>query len=555
MIDSEVRGAVWDGQALLGAIGAATSALEARKAEINALNVFPVPDGDTGTNMSLTLRSALAEAGKLDRADLAKAGVVADKLALGSLMGARGNSGVILSQILRGFARSIADLDEIDGRDFANGLAEARDMAYRAVVEPVEGTMLTVIRVAADRAATAATTTSDLVSVIAAALEGAREALAETPNLLDILCQAGVVDAGGQGLVTLFEGLERYLRGESVSTASLPTDGVTTTGFFDRVEEIHAAEDFGYCTNFLIVGERIDFERVRAELSAMGTSAVIIGDERAVRVHLHTANPGRALEYGLQHGELDQITIDNINRQARDLDATRRQPASSLPLNLPPVGKQAVLAVASGEGLIRALLDMGATGIIPGGLTMNPSIEELLTAVHDAPVHDVILLPNNPNLLLAAQQVAQLADKHVRVVPTRSFPQAIAALTAFNANAELERNVAAMTEALSAVRTVEVTRADKDVTLDGVSARKGDAIALVDDRLVASEADERSAIFKALPHCDPEQAELITIFAGAGATVAETQVLASAIKDSYPWVEVQVHPGGQPHYLYIISVE
>jgi DAK2 domain fusion protein YloV len=553
-----MRSAVWDGETLFGAMSAAAAVLETEKAAINALNVFPVPDGDTGTNMALTLQSALEEATSLAPDEATHAGQVANRLARGALMGARGNSGVILSQIFRGFASAIAGTERIDGRQFASGLAGATELAYKAVMEPVEGTMLTVIRVAAERAASAAQEASDLATVLSAAHAGAREALAQTPHLLAILRQAGVVDAGGKGLVTIFEGWERFVRGDVLERFAhvSPEALVGEMAFLDRIDDLHGTDTFGYCTNFMIFGDRMDVERIRSDLIPLGTSTVIVGDDEMVKVHIHTTNPGRVLEAAILHGELGQIKIDNMSAQTRDLRAAReaRQSAAHAP-RVSPVGKQAVLAVASGEGLIRALLDMGATGIIPGGQTMNPSIEQLLAAVHDAPTQDVILLPNNPNILLAAHHVTQLTTKRVRVVPTHSIPQALAALTAFNVNADLDRNARAMTDALDSVCTIEIARADKDASINGVQVRKGDAIALVNDALVASHENEHEAVFQALPHCSPETAELLTIFAGADADPADLHVLASAIKERYPGLEVQMHPGGQPHYRYIISVE
>lgn len=557
MIQSAVRGAIWDGEALLGAMNAAAAVLETERAAINALNVFPVPDGDTGTNMALTLRAALDEAETLDPGEAMHAGKVAACLARGALMGARGNSGVILSQILRGFARALDESERIDGRSLANGLAGATELAYQAVMEPVEGTMLTVIRVAAERAATTALDTPDLPSVLAAALAGARDALADTPNHLPILRQAGVVDAGGKGLVAMLEGFERFARGEVLERLMVVDAGVSPSdmAFLDDINELHGTDEFGYCTNFMIFGNHLDAGRIRADLTDLGTSTVIVGDDEMIKVHIHTTNPGRVLEVALHYGELGQIKIDNMSAQTRELRAARVVRKTITPPPVPPAGKQAVLAVASGEGLIRALLDMGATGIIPGGQTMNPSVEELLAAVHDAPTQEVILLPNNPNILLAAHHVTQLTSKRVRVVPARSVPQALAALTAFNVNADLDRNARAMTDALESVCTIEIARADKDASIDGVQVRKGEAIALVNDTLVASAEDEQEVVFQALPYCSPETAELLTIFAGAETTSADMHVLASAIKERYPSLEVQVHPGGQPHYRYIISVE
>jgi len=564
--------AVWDGAALLDAIAAATERLGAHRDAVNALNVFPVPDGDTGTNMDLTMRAAVDEA-RANAPPGAGAGEVAAKIAFGALMGARGNSGVILSQVFRGVARAFEQRDEIDGRDLAKALAAAREMAYKAVMRPVEGTMLTVVRVAAERAETVAERTPALVTVLDAAVAGARDALASTPDLLDILRQAGVVDAGGQGVVHILEGMHRYATGQPA------VDAITSTGdgqigkemeFLDRIDELHGEDAFGYCTNFMVFGEGIDADRARADLAAMGESAVIVGDDRILKVHIHALDPAQVLAYALTLGSLDQIKIDNMQSQTRTLTAHRTEtvvgsrksvdePSTStdyrLPTTVSVVGRQAVLAVAAGDGLAAALRSMGACGIVAGGQTMNPSIEELLSAVEAAPTAEVILLPNNPNIVLTANQVPALASKSVGVVPSRSIPQGLAALAAYNADADLEENVAEMTAALASVRTVELTRAVRDVTLDGVDVRQGQVIGLVDDRLVASGDDPIVVGCAALQQADLDAAELVTIFTGDGAKPEHTSGLRDSISANYPDITVEVHDGGQPHYRFVIAVE
>jgi DAK2 domain fusion protein YloV len=563
-------GQVWDGHALLAAFAAATDWLAANKDRVNALNVFPVPDGDTGTNMTLTMRAALDEAREAPSSLLSSAGEVAAKVAYGALMGARGNSGVILSQIFRGFAQGIAGRDEIDGRDLANALAGARDMAYKAVMRPVEGTMLTVIRVAAERAEAIAARTPALLTVLAEANRGAAEALEETPKLLDLLRQAGVVDAGGQGVVHILDGIERWARGD-LTAAALPHPEGTRAGglgaemaFLDQVGEFHGEDAFGYCTNFMVFGDGIDFETARATLAAMGESAVIVGDERILKVHIHALNPGKVLDYALGLGELGQIKIDNMSAQTRALTDERRasrpeppsQTAPAVPTIAPqPIGRQAVLAVAPGEGLAEALRSMGAADVIRGGQTDNPSTEELLDAVEAAAGDDVILLPNNPNILLAANQVPGLTEKRVRVVPTRSVPQALAALEAFNADAGLDENARRMEEALGAVRTVELTRAVRDATVNGVAVAAGQVIGLLDDKLVAAGDDEGAVFRDALDCADLEAVELVTIFLGEDAGPDEAGHLEAVVVAACPEAEVQVLPGGQPHYRFVVGIQ
>jgi DAK2 domain fusion protein YloV len=419
--------------------------------------------------------------------------------------------------------------------------------------------MLTVTRVAAERAAAVASRKLSLPAVLAEALDGARKALAATPDMLDILKQAGVVDAGGQGLVLILEGFDYVARGESIPTTAAAIDGALGAGidFRDRVNELHGEDVFGYCTNFMIFGERIDFPRVRAELAELGLSAVIVGDDTVVKIHIHALNPGRVLDYAVQWGELGQIKIDNMNAQIEALSTQRQTaPTPAKPASTEPqFGRQAVLAVASGPGLADALRSMGATGIVAGGQTMNPSVEELLAAVDEVAAAEVILLPNNANIVMAANRVPDLTSKRVRVVPSRSVPQAIAALCAFNADAGLVANVAAMTEALPAVRTIEITHADKDARIDGITVARGQVIGLLDDRLVASGDAATPVVMDTLAHASVDDAELLTIFSGKEAQTDETTRLRSRIEQSYKGVAVEVYDGGQPHYLYVIAVE
>jgi fatty acid kinase len=544
---------VWNGQDLLDAVSTASKWLDANRDQINALNVFPVPDGDTGTNMSLTLRAAVEEATKLSPEERTIAGLVASKIAYGALMGARGNSGVILSQVLRGFAKAIEGLEAIDGRDVARGLEGAQEMAYRAVMKPVEGTMLTVIRVAAERAVAAALRTPALDVVLTAAEDGAKEALADTPRLLDLLRQAGVVDAGGQGLCVMLDGIHRYARGEALpKVESLAALGVEMD-FLDRIDELHGEDAFGYCTNFMVFGEHIDFERARTDFAEMGQSAVIVGDDTVIKVHIHTLNPGKVLDYAIQYGDLGQIKIDNMSSQTETLTDQRARAAP--PTAKEHYGKQAVLAVAAGDGIAEALRALGATEIIRGGQTMNPSIEELLEAVERAPTTEVILLPNNSNIVLAAQQVPELSTKHVLVVPTRSVPQGLVALTAFNSEGSIEANVEAMTDSLSDVHTVEISRADKDASVDGVKVSRGQVIGLLDDRLVAGGDDMTTVTIDTLNMANLNRTELLTIFFGQDATRADAEKIEKLILQIHPKLTVEVYDGGQPHYGFVISVE
>ncbi len=549
---------MWNGERLLQALEFATRWLDHNRDAVNALNVFPIPDGDTGTNMALTMHASLDAARNAD--DPASAGSVASKLAYGALMGARGNSGVILSQIFRGFAGPIADRDTIDGQDLARALDGARELAYKAVMRPVEGTMLTIIRVAAESAEASAGRTSSLAEVLEDALAGAREALEQTPDMLEILRQAGVVDAGGQGVIHILEGLLRYAQGDTIideSTMAVPIGAEMR--FLDDVAETHGEDAFGYCTNFMVFGDNIDFERTRDEISNMGESAVIVGDETVVKVHIHTENPGSVLEYALKLGYLDQIKIDNMTLQTEALTDQREQAKAvdgdeedgSVTVD----GDIAVIAVATGDGLAAALKSMGANLIVSGGQTMNPSTEQLLQAADSMPVDQVIILPNNKNIIMAASQVNELTDKTIAVVPSCSIPQGLSALAAFNREAPLQRNTEAMSGALDDVHAIEITEAVRDVELNGVNVVKGHLIGLLDGELVTSGESLEAIITTTLTATQDLDPELLTVFTGEDATGESTQSLQEIAAGIFPDAEIEIVEGNQPHYHFLIGVE
>ncbi|MDQ3467519.1 MAG: DAK2 domain-containing protein, partial [Chloroflexota bacterium] len=523
-------------------------------------------DGDTGSNMLLTMQAAVAS-GQSAVLEGAGAGVVAAQIARGALLNARGNSGIILSQIIHGFSLAIEDRTAIDGHDLANGLDRARELAYRAVLEPVEGTMLTVIRVAAEYAQQAASRTASLAPILAAAVEGAKRSLETTPELLAILKQAGVVDAGGQGIVRLLEGLERYARGETDFSGSgedaIPTDALPDLAASGLLDTLHNTSSYGYCTNFIVWGEEINVERCRADLAAMGDSVVVVGDDQLLKVHIHTLHPGKILEYAVQLGDLDQIKIDNMQVQARAV-AERRlaRPSPVTPDRVPAIAETnatperlTVVAVVAGDGIAKALQSMGAGVIVAGGKTMNPSVQELLTAVEQAPSGEVILLPNNPNIVLTANQIPGLTQKQVAVVPSRSIPQGIAALSALSQDLGLSENSRRMTGALRTVRSVEITRATRDAKFDDIEVKHGQCIGLVDNRLVAAGDDPIDVTLDSIRQASPESAELLTIFWGELATTEEATALAEATRSAWPAHVIEFHAGGQPHYLYTIAVE
>lgn len=552
----------WKGEDLLGALTFATKWLDHHRDRVNALNVFPIPDGDTGTNMALTMNASLEAARKAD--DPSSVGSVADRFAFGALMGARGNSGVILSQIFRGFAGAVEGKSTIGGQDLATALDGARQKAYTAVMRPVEGTMLTVIRVAAEKATEAAPSQGDILPVLEAALEGAREALAKTPEMLDILRQAGVVDAGGQGVVHILDGFYRFALGNTTIDEESSSEQVgAEMAFLDDVAELHGEDPFGYCTNFMIFGEGMDFDAAREKIASMGQSVVAVGDDSVIKVHIHTENPGEVLQYALGLGYLDQIKIDNMSLQTEAL-ASQRQSAKATQASanggaddeIPEVhGSIGIIAVAAGKGLADALRSMGAHMIVHGGQTMNPSTEELYQAVEALPVDQVIILPNNKNIVLAANQVADLTEKQVAVVPSKSLPQGLSALAAFNEHVPFDANVEGMTAALDDVSAIEITEAVRDVELNGVNVVEGQLIGLLDGTLVASGTDLVDVVVKTMASLADKEPEILTVFVGENATDDATAALEAEAARTFPDAEIEVIEGNQPHYQYLISIE
>lgn len=543
----------WDGALLVRGFRLAAEWLLANRDRVNALNVFPVPDGDTGTNMSMTMRAAVDAI----TSDNQPASEIARELAHGALMGARGNSGVILSQFFRGFAAALQGHDHINGPLLARALDTARAVAYKAVMRPVEGTMLTVIRGASERAVAAAIQDATALVVLNEAIDGANVALESTPSLLDILRQAGVVDAGGQGIVYILEGFKRAAMGATAigddehDTRATGADDA----FFDQVSDLHGEDELGYCTNFMVFGTDFNFEQVRSDLSTMGESAVIVGDETTIKVHIHTEEPGKVLAYATGLGSLDQIKIDNMRRQTEVLTRQRAKKRAAPPEVTPFEGSIAIVAVAAGDGLAEALRAMGATLVVEGGQTMNPSTRELLQAVDRVPVQEVLLLPNNSNIILTANQVASLSSRNVRVVPSVSVPQGLAALAVFNDSANIDANLRSMTSALNTVTTVEITRAVRDVELEGIKVAQGQTIGLINDQLTSAGDALQDVLNELFAVVDQPDAELVTVFTGIDLEASDTSVLKREIAVAFPEAELEIRPGGQPHYLFVISVE
>jgi len=549
------RISVFDGQDLKKAMLAGAASLEEHRETINALNVFPVPDGDTGSNLYATVQAAFRDV--VDCEDTSAA-VISARLAHGALLGARGNSGVIFSQILRGLAHGLDKKQTFSALDLAFALDEAQRMAYRAVIKPVEGTILTVVRETAEAAVASAKRGDDFVMMMQEAIIAARQSVARTPDLLPILKQAGVVDAGGQGLCSILEGVWRYVRGESgqVTTASLLISSAKPE-LESAVKKgrVKIEEEFGYEVVFLLRGDKLDVEGIRQNIIDMGgVSTVVAGDEKMLKVHTHVEWPGKVLDYGVSLGSLLDINIENLQEQS--LTYAAESEAEHSVDQVPHVTHHiATVAVVAGPGFERVFQSIGVTSIVPGGQTMNPSTEELLAAVNALDVEQVILLPNNSNVILSARQVCSLTNKEVYVVPTESMPQGIAALLGSNYEADFESNCESMTEAATHIQTAEITTAIRTVNIGGVRVREGDLIGLVNGDLVIAGQDIDYVIRETLQRMNIDRYEIVTLYFGESVTEQQAEDTARHIKEKYSHLEIEVVDGGQPHYAYIISAE
>lgn len=537
-----------DGFGLLEGLRASSAWLQRHIGAINALNVFPVPDGDTGTNMSLTMKAALAEVGDQPSAEV---GCVAQIIAHGALMGARGNSGVILSQILRGMARALEGHATLGPTALAQALVEGAATAYKGVMKPVEGTILTVARESAAAAERAASACGSLRQVLAAAYEEAEASVLRTPRLLPVLAEAGVVDAGGTGYARILEGWLRQMDGENVSDVRLAETAIT------RV----AAPDGGYNydTQFLIKGRDLPVEEIRTTMATFGDSVVVAGDDSLVKVHVHCDLPGKALDYAVKLGDVTDVVIENMELQYREFLAKQGQteapsPGLTIPANQITDGI-AVIAVASGDGLKRVFESLGVAAVIEGGQTMNPSTQEILKAIEQSPGEQVIVLPNNSNIILAAQQAKELATKQVEIVPTRTVPQGISAVLAFNYQTDLESNVAFMNEACRHVTTGEITRAVRNAQVNGLSIQEGQIIGLVDGKLVTAGCSVSEILSPLLQRMNVSDAEIVTVYYGEDVDEDQAREIIEELEQTCKDAEIELLDGGQAHYWYIISAE
>jgi DAK2 domain fusion protein YloV len=551
-----------DGAGLIEAFRAAVANLEAHVDEINSLNVYPVPDGDTGSNMFATVRAALDEAEGVAGEPVDR---VAAAISFGALMGARGNSGVITSQIFRGMAEGLEGKRRFNGLDLAHALSEGSRTAYGAVAKPVEGTILTVIRESAAAAVAAAEHSEDIETVLAATVDAAEKSVARTPTLLAILREAGVVDSGGQGLYRLFQGALLHLVGQAPAAGARTR---TRTGPKPSTLVAHADDGFGYETMYLLQATGpvpLDVDAIRIHLESIGDSVLVAGDGRALKVHVHNEHPDLVIGFGLAQGSLSRISVENLDNQARDIREARaveftavagtngtgpaRGEAGSETL---PLG---VVAVVSGEGLSAIFRDFGVATIVQGGQTSNPSTGELLEAVGRVDADEILILPNNPNVVLATRQVASMIERPVVVVPTRNAAEGFAALLALDPTRDATGNVGPMTDAARAIQTVVVTEAVRDASIGGKKVKRGQTIALdPDDGLIAVDGDTTKAVLAAMSALNPGY-ELVTLFYGDGADLAEAEGMAHRIGARLPGIEVEVRHGGQPYYRYLIAAE
>ena len=536
------------GQELRDMFAAATSWLEKNAQDIDNLNVFPVPDGDTGTNMLLTMRSSVEEA---YRAPDHSASGVAEALARGALLGARGNSGVILSQIMRGMAAEIEDKDVITGPDLGRALVSASKTAYKGLSNPTEGTILTVIKDASNAAVKAtAKNGKDIISVMERTVSSAKDSVANTPTLLPVLKEAGVVDAGGQGLYTILEGALHYLKGETEQMQFRKPQVITSSiPLTLRLPEMIAADEvpYGYCTEFMIKGEELEIEKIRARLIKKGQSLIVVGDTNTVRVHVHTLDPGSVLKYATSLGTIHQVSARNMDEQKRDFVAAQKEKAVATDV--------ATIAVVAGEGLRDVFSSLGVSNIVEGGQTMNPSTKEILQAVESAPSEKVIILPNNKNIILTSEQVRHFTKKQIEIIPTETIPQGVAALLAFDYEADMETNINLMKAARENVKTIEITRSVKATKVNGLKIGKRQIISLIDGELVAVGKDAVNVILDTLTKIDLTNNEILTIYYGADTDIPEAEDVATTIRAKYSDLQVEIIKGGQPHYNYIISIE
>ncbi|HGX1457067.1 TPA: fatty acid kinase catalytic subunit FakA [Staphylococcus aureus] len=521
---------------------------------VDSLNVYPVPDGDTGTNMNLTMTSGREEVENNLSKNIGELGKTFSK---GLLMGARGNSGVILSQLFRGFCKNIESESEINSKLLAESFQAGVETAYKAVMKPVEGTILTVAKDAAQAAIEKANNTEDCIELMEYIIVKANESLENTPNLLAVLKEVGVVDSGGKGLLCVYEGFLKALKGEKVEAK---------VAKLDKDEFVHDEHDFhgvintediiyGYCTEMMVrFGKNkkaFDDQEFRQDMSQFGDSLLVINDEEIVKVHVHTEYPGKVFNYGQQYGELIKLKVENMREQHREV--IRKEQHTAKP-KMETV-ETAIITISMGEGISEIFKSMGATHIISGGQTMNPSTEDIVKVIEQSKCKRAIILPNNKNILMASEQAASIVDAEAVVIPTKSIPQGISALFQYDVDATLEENKAQMADSVNNVKSGSLTYAVRDTKIDGVEIKKDAFMGLIEDKIVSSQSDQLTTVTELLNEMLADDSEILTVIIGQDAEQAVTDNMINWIEEQYPDVEVEVHEGGQPIYQYFFSVE
>lgn len=529
----------------------------AKNAEkINSLNVFPVPDGDTGTNMNLSMSSGAKETAANVVENIGELGKSFSK---GLLMGARGNSGVILSQLFRGMTQHIADKSEIDAKEFAAAIQNGVSIAYKAIIKPVEGTILTVAREAAEAGVKAAENTTSIIEVMDAIYLEAQESLKRTPELLPILKEVGVVDSGGQGLVCVYQGFVASLKGEEIEGLDTVETNVVDMQFEDDHDmDFMSPEDivYGFCTEFTVRLDKdkkeFNEDKFREDMSKFGDSLLVISDSEYVKIHVHTETPGEVFNYGQQYGELIKIKSDNMREQHREVLRKQEAKQASAPKE---VKEQAMISISMGAGLSKVLKSMGVDYIVEGGQTMNPSTEDIMKAIKEVNAKNIYIFPNNKNIQLAAKQAAELAEENVFVIESKTAPQGLAAVMVFNSQLSPEENFANMQEVLSTVSTLEVTHAVRDTNIEGVEIKKDQFMGIKDGKIVVSDLSLNTVLEELLEKSLDEDKEIVTLYLGEDSTDEYTDFLEELLENKYPDVEVELIESGQPVYPYIIGVE
>jgi len=560
---------ILDASSLKKAFLAGAASLEAKKEWINELNVFPVPDGDTGTNMTMTIMSAAKEVASISEESLP---AVCKAISSGSLRGARGNSGVILSQLLRGFTNVLKEYDSADTLVLAAAMEKAVETAYKAVMKPKEGTILTVAKGMSERAMEIASEVEDIQEFMKEVIDEGEKMLAKTPQLLPVLKQAGVVDSGGQGLMQIMRGVYAYIAGKEPDYADFEPESSDKSLHlqFTDTEHIDTADiKFGYCTEFIVnlekeIGEK-EVEEFKDYLESIGDSIVCVADEELIKIHVHTNDPGLAIQKALTHGSLSRIKIDNMREEHRErliknaeqlAKEQSAQRAVQKEASKEPQKDYGIISVAAGEGLTKVFKEIGADYVIEGGQTMNPSTQDVLDAIDKVNAKDIFILPNNKNIILAAEQAAKMSEaKKIHVIPTKTIPQGISALIAFMPESSVEENTENMTCELASVSSLQLTYAVRDTSVDGIEIHEGDIMAIGDQGMVEAGKSIEATLIGALKKLVDEDTEIISLFYGADISEKEAQETALKIEENFPDTEVELDYGGQPVYYYIASVE